>query len=88
MSEIEEIIEQGEHAEKLMNNPAYESAIKAIKDEAMNDFANSLPTDVEKRQAAYFTLKAIEKLDLRIRGMVFNGNFEQEKAKRGRPRKV
>ena len=89
MNDIEEIIAQGEQAQKLMKNPAYENAIVAIRNEATSLFMNSTPTDKDKREAAYFTLQAIDKLDQRLRNMVFNGEIEVEKAKRrGRPPKV
>jgi len=79
LDEAEQIIEDGKQAELLINSPVFAKAIEQAKSEAVNDFANSAPTDNDKRESAYFMLKAIEKLEYRLRSIEQNGKFEKEK---------
>lgn len=89
MNEIDQTIAQGDSAQKLLENPAYIAAVEQTKQRAMEEFAASKPGDSGAREAAFFKLKAIEELDQRLRTMLFNGQFEQERIKRrGRPPKV
>lgn len=80
--EIEEIIAKGKAAEKLMENPVLREALEAIKRKAIATFSSSGPLDSDKRETAYFTLKAIEDLELQLEKIKSDGVYEAEKAKR------
>lgn len=80
--EADEIIAKGKTAEKLMENPVLREALEAIKRKAITAFSSSQPLEADKRESAYYTLKAIEDLELQLDKIKSDGVYEAEKAKR------
>ena len=80
--ETDQIVAKGQEAKRLMENPVLIEALETIKRKQAGVFAQSAPDDVRKRETAYFTLKAIEELELQLSKINSDGLFEADKAKR------
>lgn len=80
--ETDQIVAKGQEAQRLMENPVLIEALDSIKRRQTNAFAGSAPDDVRKRETAYFTLKAIEELELQLGKIKSDGLIEADKARR------
>ena len=54
-----ELIRMGEEAENLLDNPAFNSTVNNLVDQAFQSFANSKPEANEERERSYFHYKAL-----------------------------
>lgn len=80
--ETDQIVAKGQEAQRLMENPVLIEALETIRRKQTTVFATSAPGDRDKRETAYYTLKAIEELELQLSKFKSDGVFEAEKAKR------
>lgn len=76
MSDKEEVIRKGKRAEQLQADPLLTECLEQIRQAQIEIFESSSPEKSEARNNAYFMLKAIEQLRLKLSAMASNGKFE------------
>jgi hypothetical protein len=58
----QQIVEQGTHAETLLNSDAFNKTVKSLLDNYVGIFFNTDPKEHENREAAYFSARAMQEL--------------------------
>jgi hypothetical protein len=76
----EDAIRKGQAAQALLENQDFNIAIDTVRLEAFKGFANSEPSEKDKREEHYYLLQAIEKLKNNLRALVANARFEEHKS--------
>lgn len=60
----------GESAERMLENAAFEAAIRRLKEDYFTIWCNSKPLDTEGREAIWRETRAINEVRIRINGLV------------------
>lgn len=64
-----------ESARALVENPLLGELLDGIRSEALRAFEDSAPQDHEARSDAYHLLRAVRRLDAKVRGAVSGAEF-------------
>lgn len=76
---METVIEKGKRAAQVAADPLVNEAIQNVIAEQMTKIRSSAPADHEKREQAYFLIKATEEFQLQLNKLVGKGKLEEVK---------
>jgi len=74
-----EIIEEGQRAKELKDNPFFEKILKEIEDEIILSWIKSAPDQKDEREITYSRMEAIRKIRLEISKRIQNATIEKDK---------
>jgi len=81
--QLELEVRKGKQAEQKLADPFFQECLQKIKDEQIGKIISSSPERKEIRENAYSLLKAVEALEMELSRLIGNGQFAQDKIKRG-----
>ena len=76
---IEEVIEKGSTASKLLNNPLIDNALEGIEKKCFNAFYNSKWFEWRQRNSTYYQMQAIKEFRKQLDEWIRNGLAEEAK---------
>ncbi len=82
MSQDQDIL-QGEHAQRFLNDETFVGVMAGIKNDLLLRIANSAAGDTASREQAYFEIRGIDAILLKLKAMADNGHYarhQREKA--------
>jgi hypothetical protein len=82
--DIEKVIADGKRAGQLMADPVVRQSLDSIVQTEMSKIIASSPEQVAIREQAYYTIHAVQRLEMALSSQRTNGVFEEDKAKRTR----
>lgn len=82
--DIEKVIADGKRAGQLLADPVIRQSLDAIVQSEVNKIIGSSPDQTTIREQAYYTIHAVQRLEMAMSTTRNNGVFEEEKAKRSR----
>jgi hypothetical protein len=82
--DIEKIISDGKRAGQLLADPVVRGSLDAIIQTEVSKIIASSPEQVAMREQAYYTIHAVQRLEMALSSSRTNGVFEEEKSKRSR----
>lgn len=68
----------GHYAETLLNNPAYQHAIVALKAELFETFSSTKWFDKRERDETYRRIQTVKALEEKIESMMNNGKYLEQ----------
>lgn len=77
----DQVIKRGRRAESVLKDEMLAEAFEAIKKDQLAVIASSAPGDQERRESAYFMMKAIEALSVKLNSFFSAGKLEERKIK-------
>lgn len=69
----------GSEAALLLDNPAFNEAMKRLRDDVSAQWMNAPVRDLEGQRLLLITAKIVEKFDATLRGLIQSGNLAQSK---------
>ena len=78
----EQVIKRGRKAESVLKDELIAEAFEAIKKDQLSVIASSNVGDSEKRESAYYMMKAVELLQIKLNSFYQDGKFEERKIKK------
>ena len=75
----EDVTMWGIHAKNLLENPAFEEAIRRQEREYFNQWRNSKPMETDERESVWMQYESLQKMKLKLVGMVNDMVMEKEK---------
>lgn len=75
----EQIVKRGRKAEAVLKDEILTDAFESIKKAQLGIIQSSQPADVEKRESAYYMMKAIELLSIKLNSFFQDGKMEERK---------
>lgn len=73
---------RAEHAKRLLDDPILGEAFAEIRAELLHDWENTPDNATERREGTWRTLKAIDRLQGKLRSIVDNGKIAAARAQR------
>lgn len=77
----DQVIKRGRRAESVLKDELIGEAFEAIKKDQLAVIASSGPGDSAKRESAYFMMKAVEALSIKLNSFFQDGKFEERNKK-------
>lgn len=77
----DQVIKRGRRAETVLKDELLAEAFEAIKKDQLGLIQSSQIADSDKREAAYYMMKAIESLQIKLNSFFQDGKFEERKIK-------
>ena len=71
------ILSRGQSAKDMIDNEAYQHAIKEIRSEYVSELLNTKAKDSEIRERAYVAVRILNEVDQRLRSYISNAAYEQ-----------
>jgi hypothetical protein len=82
--DIEKVIADGKRAGQLLADPVVRQSLDAIMQTEIQKIIGSSPEQSAIREQAYYTIHAVQRLEMAMSTARNNGVFEEDKAKRTR----
>lgn len=82
LNEKEVIINKGKKAAVLIADPVLQDCLATIKAKQLQKIQSSNENQQNVRENAYFTLKAVESLEIELNTMYSNGKIEESKIRK------
>ena len=77
----DQVIKRGRRAETVLKDELLAEAFEAIKKDQLGIIQSSQMADAAKRESAYYMMKAIEALQIKLNSLFQDGKFEERKIK-------
>jgi hypothetical protein len=78
----EQIVKRGRKAETVLKDELLTEAFESIKKDQLSIITSSNVADSEKRESAYYMMKAVELLQIKLNSFYQDGKFEERKIKK------
>ena len=62
--------ERASYAEQLLKNPVFKEAMRAVEDDLIRDWSDTLPTQTNEREALWSQIQALKKIEETLTGYI------------------